>query len=138
VFSDHPTTQLFIDELLALRDELGFLLISYVVMPDHVHLILVPGPGAGLARIMQHVKGRFARRLHERNGDQGSLWQPRYYETVIRDEASLLRRVDYVEQNPVAAGLASEAPAYPYSSAANPTGDLEGYLSGAAMANWPG
>ena len=138
VFKDPSTAELFVHELLTLRTELGFLLISYVVMPDHIHLIVVPGPAAGLARIMQHIKGRFARRLHERNGGHGKLWQGRYYETVMRDEASLLRRMTYIEENPLRATLAEEVEQYPYSSAFRATGDLEGFLSGAAMANWPG
>lgn len=138
VFKEPAAAELFIDELLTLRRELDFLLLGYVVMPDHVHLIVVPCPTTGLPRIMQHIKGRFARRHHQRSGGQGKLWQSRYYETLIRDEVSLLRRVDYVEQNPVKAGLASDAPGYPYSSASRGTGDLEGFLSGAAMAHWPG
>lgn len=107
-------------------------------MPDHVHLLIVPGPAADLANIMQHVKGRFARRFNESNGGQGKLWQARYYETMVRDEHSLQRRIDYIEENPVAAGLSEDAPSYNFSSAARPTGDIDGYLSGDAMAAWPG
>jgi REP element-mobilizing transposase RayT len=138
IFSEATTAASFVEELLRLRSELGFLLLSYVVMHDHVHLLIVPGPDAGLAKIMQHVKGRFARRFNESKGGQGKLWQARYYETIIRGEDSLHRRIEYIEQNPVAAGLAEDAPSYRFSSATRPTGDLEGYLSGDAMATWPG
>jgi putative transposase len=137
-FAKPETAEAFVEELLRLRSELGFLLLSYVVMPDHVHLLIVPGPNAGLARVMQHAKGRFARRFNASNGGQGKLWQARYYETMVRDEDSLQRRVDYIEDNPVEAGLAEDALSYPFSSAARPTGDIEGYLSGEAMATWPG
>ncbi len=138
IFGELAAAELFIAELFGLRCELEFLMLSYVVMPDHVHLIVVPGLAAGLPRIMQQVKGRFARRYHQRNGGHGKLWQDRYYETLIRDEASLVRGVQYIEQNPVGAELASEPSAYPYSSASRPTGDLEGFLSGVATAHWPG
>jgi putative transposase len=69
-------------------------------MPDHVHLLIVPGPSAGLAKTMQYVKGRFARRLNERSSSQGNVWQPRYYERAIRDEASLRQAIEYIEQIP--------------------------------------
>jgi putative transposase len=138
LLADDSCARLFVAELLALRGELGFLLLSYVVMPDHVHLMVVPGPSAGLAKTMQYVKGRFARRLNARSSSQGNVWQPRYYERAIRDEASLRQAIEYIEENPVKAGLASAAALYAYSSASQPTGDLEGFLSGAAMAGWPG
>ena len=107
-------------------------------MPDHVHLLIVPGPAAGLATIMQYVKGRFARRFNESSGGHGKLWQARYYEAMIRDEASMHRRIDYIEENPVKAGLAEDAPSFKFSSASRPTGDIEGFLSGGAMVAWPG
>jgi len=133
-----PTAaNLFVKELLSLRNELGFLLLSYVIMPEHVHLILVPGPTAALPKVMQHIKGRFARRFNRLTRAQGKVWQSRYYESIMRDERSLVAAVEYIDQNPVVAGLAADAFEYPYSSASR-SPDLEGYLSGEAMAAWPG
>jgi hypothetical protein len=86
---------------------------------------------------MQRVKGRYARRYHQRFGGEGRLWQPRYFEQVVDSDASFSRSVAYVEDNPVAGGVASSTAAYAYSSASRPTGDLEGYLSGDAMVGWP-
>jgi REP element-mobilizing transposase RayT len=138
IFRDPQVANLFIEGLLTLRDELGFLLLSYVVMPEHVHLIVIPGPTVALPRIMQHIKGRFARRFNEGAGAKGKVWQPRYYESIMRDERSLLAAVEYIEQNPVKAGLAPDASQYPYSSASRLTTDLEGFMSGERMAAWPG
>lgn len=138
VFADAIVAQAFIAQLLTSRSELGFLVPAYVVMPDHVHLIIVPGPDFGLPRIMQYIKGRFARRFNDSNGGQGNLWQARYYETAIRDGRSIQRRIEYIEQNPVKAGLASHASSYAYSSASRPTGDRERYLSGEWMIGAPG
>ncbi len=102
-------------------------------MPDHVHLIVVPGLVADLGKVMQYVKGRFARRYNGRTGGVGKFWQDRYYESIIRDEASLMRRVQYVEANPVTAGLVREPEEYPFSSAANGRDDLENYLTPQAI-----
>lgn len=123
----------FVDQLHHLREELRFLLVAYVVMPDHVHLIIVPPRGLTIAKIMQFVKGRFAR-LH--NQRTGPLWQSRYYETIIRGEAALWRRIEYlwrrieyIETNPVDAGLAASPEEYPFSSAAVACEDVERYLA---------
>ncbi len=129
VFRDAAAARLFLGELRKLRGELKFLLLGYVVMPDHVHLVIVPGSAVGLAKVMQYVKGRFARFYHARIGGEGKLWQNRYYETVIRDEASLLQRVQYMEGNPVRAGLVSQPEDCPFSSADSGRDDLEQYLS---------
>lgn len=102
-------------------------------MPDHVHLIVVPGLAANLGNIMQYVKGRFARRYNERTGGVGKLWQDRYYESIIRDEASLVRRMQYIEANPVTAGLVSQPEEFPFSSAASERDDLESYLAPQAI-----
>ena len=112
-----------------LRAELGFALLAYVVMPDHVHLILVPGPAAGLGRIMQFVKGRFARLWNAQQGSSGSVWQARYYESAVRTEVQLARWLQYIDYNPVRAGLASSPEDYPYCSAGGKLAtDLEAYL----------
>ena len=129
VFQDVEVARLFVDELHKLRHELRFLLLSYVVMPGHVHLVIVPSSAAGLAKIMQYVKGRFARFYHARNGGTGSLWQSRYYETAVRGEAALLRRIEYIEENPVKASLVSRPEDYPFSSAADGKVDWENYLA---------
>ena len=133
VYQDPAAARFFVEELRTLRSKLGFLLLGYVIMPDHVRLIVVPSLTASLGKIMQYVKGRFVRRYNERTGGVGKLWQDRYYESIIRDEASLVRRMQYVEANPVKAGLVSHSEEYPYSSAANERDDLESYLAPQAI-----
>lgn len=133
VFQDAWAARLFVDELHKLRHELSFLLLAYVVMPDHVHVIIVPGSTVGLSKIMQYVKGRFARLYHARMGGEGHLWQSRYYETIIRDEGSLVRRIHYLEGNPVRTGLVRQPEEYPFSSATGGRIDLEQCLSPKAV-----
>ena len=128
LFRDDGAARLFLDTLFTLRVELSFLLLAHSVMPDHIHLVIVPHADVGLARTMQYIKGRFSRLHNDRTGGRGQVWQGRYYETAVRDEAALLRRVDYVEANPVKAGLATVPEMYPFSSAAGDHRDLEAYL----------
>jgi putative transposase len=137
LFRDAWAARLFVEHLEQVRNELGFLLVAYAVMPDHVHLIVVPGPRVTLAKLMQIVKGRFARSYNQRTGHQGKLWQPRYYETAVRGETALMRRMEYIEANPIVAGLVKSAEEYEFSSAGRPT-DLTRYLGGEPTPPTPG
>jgi putative transposase len=131
LFRDRCAARLFLRELQGCREELGFLLLSFAVMPDHVHLVVVPGPGADLPRIMQHVKGRFGRTYNLARGGTGAVWQPRFYESAVRTDMQLERWVRYIEENPVRAGLATSPRAYPFSSAGGALAvDLERYVGG--------
>jgi putative transposase len=131
LFRDRWAAEFFLQELQRCREDLGFLLLGFVVMPDHVHLLVVPGPGADLPRVMQHVKGRFARTFNLARGRTGAVWQARFFESAVRTEAQLERWVHYIEENPVQAGLASSPEVYPFSSAGGALAvDLERYLDG--------
>ena len=131
LFRDRRAAGLFLQKLQRCREESGFLLLSFVVMPNHVHLVLVPGPGGDLSRIMQYVKGRFARTFNLARGGMGAVWQPRFYESAVRTEAQLERWVRYIEENPVREGLAASPEVYPFSSAGGALAvDLERYLGG--------
>lgn len=131
IFGDREAAELMLAELSRLRDALGFALLAYAVMPNHLHLLVVPSESADLSQIMQFVKGRFARVWNSKMGHQGSLWQPRYYESAVRTEQQLMRWIDYIEQNPVQARLAGSPQEYPYcSSGGMLRTDLAAYLNG--------
>ncbi|MBI2913044.1 MAG: transposase [Chloroflexi bacterium] len=131
IFHDHNAADLMLTELWRLREELRFALLGYVVMVDHIHLILVPGEAASLSQIMQLVKGRFARAWNERRSRTGSLWQSRYYESAVRTQEQLTSWIEYIDRNPLEAGLVASAPEYPYCSAGGRLAtDLEAYLDG--------
>jgi REP element-mobilizing transposase RayT len=131
ILGDPRAADLLVSELGQLRDEIGFLLLAYALMPDHIHLVVVPGPSTSLSGIMQSLKGRFARHWNQRLGRRGSVWQPRYYESAVRTEAQLIRWLEYVAHNPVQAGLAKSPEEYPYCSPGGKLAtDLEAYLDG--------
>jgi putative transposase len=118
-----------LEELRRCREELGFLLLSFVVMPDHVHLLLVPGSTADLPQIMRYIKGRFARAFNLTRSAAGAVWQQRFFESAARTEAQLKRWVRYIEDNPVRSGLAASPKSYAFSSGGGAlVTDLECYL----------
>lgn len=89
---------------------------AYCLMPNHVHLVLVPGGSDGLATMMGRLNSHYAQFINAREEWPGHLWQGRYDSTVM-DEDYLIRAVRYVERNPVRAGLVKQAQYYPWSSA---------------------
>jgi len=89
---------------------------AYCLMPNHVHLILVPADAAGLSRALSEAHKRYARMVNFRSEWRGHLWQERFHSFVM-DEAHLLAAARYVELNPVRAGLVAAAEQWPWSSA---------------------
>jgi putative transposase len=91
-----------------------FRLHDFVVMPDHLHLLLTVGEGMTIERAMQLVKGGFSYRLKKECGYLGEVWQHGFSETRVEDRQSFLRHKEYIAANPVRAGLADSPEAYPY------------------------
>lgn len=89
---------------------------AWCLMPNHVHLVLVPTAGDGLAKAMAETHRRYARSINAREGWSGHLWQSRFASFVM-DEPYLLACARYVELNPVRASLAASAERWPWSSA---------------------
>ena len=83
--------------------------ISWVVMPNHVHILLRPLTGHSLSDIMKRIKGVSARKINKATGSSGSVWQPDYFDRFIRDEEHFSKTVQYIENNPVKAGLCKTA-----------------------------
>jgi putative transposase len=89
---------------------------AYCLMPNHVHLILVPGDEDGLRAALGEAHRRYTRHINFREGWRGYLWQGRFASFVM-DERYLLACARYVELNPVRARLARTARAWAWSSA---------------------
>ena len=98
--------------------ELGhYLLHAFVVMPNHVHVLLTPRVPP--SRLLQSLKGYTARQANRILGRIGeSFWQRESYDHWVRDEPEWHRIKVYIENNPVKAGMVKEARDYPWSSAA--------------------
>jgi putative transposase len=95
----------------------GVQVLAYCLMPNHVHLVLIPEREDGLERVLKPLHMRYAQRVNRKRGWKGHLWQGRYFSSAL-DEAYLWAALRYVERNPVRAKLASRAESYRWSSAA--------------------
>lgn len=89
---------------------------AYCLMPNHVHLLLVPKAKDGLRATLGEAHRRYTRMVNFRENWRGHLWQERFA-SFPTDESHLLNVVRYIELNPVRANLAACAEAYPWSSA---------------------
>jgi putative transposase len=99
-------------------DGLLFELLGVVVMPDHVHLALVPLSGSegtvSLPRIMQAIKGSSAHAINKDLGLHGPVWQQESFDRALRREEQFQEKLDYMIGNPVRAGLVRDPLAYPW------------------------
>lgn len=89
---------------------------AYCLMPNHIHLVLVPSDEDGLRSSVAEVHRRYSLKINERQGWRGHLWQERFY-SVALDEHHLFNAVRYIERNPVVAGLVDKPEDWPWSSA---------------------
>ena len=91
-------------------------LLTYCLMPNHIHAIAIPRTPDCLAKVFGKVSGQYAQKINKRESWQGHLWQARFY-SVVMDERHTFAAIKYVEQNPVRAGLCAKAEQWPWSSA---------------------
>ena len=114
--------------------------LAWCLMPNHLHLILIPRSPEGLRKALGEAHRRYSRRINAAHDWTGYLWQGRIASYPMAD-AHLLAAVRYVELNPVRAGLAKRAEDWPWSSArAHVGGRADGLTDLAALAgvhrNW--
>ncbi len=88
---------------------------SWVLMPNHVHLILVPSDEDGLRRALAPVHRRYAGQIHARLKRTGHFWQGRFG-AVVMDESHLAAALRYIALNPVRARLVERAQDWAWSS----------------------
>ena len=95
---------------------------GYVLMSNHLHLLVTPETTNGVPRMMQGVGRAYVRWFNRRHGRSGTLWEGRYRSTLIEAERYLLACMTYIELNPVRAGMVAAPADYPWSSYAHHAG----------------
>jgi putative transposase len=92
-------------------------ILSYCLMTNHVHLVVIPRSLESMAVALRSAHSRYSQLINSRFGWTGHMWQGRYFSTAL-DDPHLWAAIRYVERNPVRSGLAEQAWDYPWSSAA--------------------
>jgi putative transposase len=97
------------------RERQSLSLAGYVVMPDHVHLIMFPG-AKGLAADMKSFKRASQLEIRQIRQSAIPLWQPRYFDHIIRRVRDFWEKLEYIHNNPVAAGFVAVPSEWRWSS----------------------
>jgi putative transposase len=89
---------------------------AYVLMTNHVHLLVTPETETGIAKLMQAVGRRYVQYINRSYKRTGSLWEGRYKSSLIQAETYLLTCMRYIELNPVRADMVQDPGQYRWSS----------------------
>lgn len=95
------------------RDEKRYSLHPFVIMPDHLHLLLTPAEDQSLERCVQCIKGGFSHAMRAQTGWGAEIWQRSFHDHRIRDERDYRFHCDYIAGNPANPGyefLVNEGP----------------------------
>ncbi len=116
VFYTRRDRQVYLGLLKEHSEKAGLSVLAYCLMPNHVHLVVVPNEDDALAVALRRTHGRYAQYLNARRQRSGHLWQNRFFSCPL-DQAHLWAALRYVERNPVRAGLVERAEEHAWSSA---------------------
>jgi putative transposase len=93
-------------------DGTGYKLHAYVIMPDHLHLLITPTES--VEKSMQLIKGGFSFRAKKELQCHGEIWQPGFTDHRIRDEEDWKRYLEYIRSNPIEARLVEDIVLYEF------------------------
>src|SRR5579864_6905734 len=116
LFRQQRAAELMMDVLEYYLEAKKYSLHEFVIMPDHLHLLLTPEAEISVERAVQLIKGGFSYRLGKQK--PGLIWQESFTSHRIRDGQDFEYHAEYIRMNPVRAGLAERPELYPCSSAA--------------------
>jgi REP element-mobilizing transposase RayT len=123
-----PKIAALVQEALLHFDGERYRLLAWCLMPNHAHVVVEAVDSHSLSEVVRGWKSFSARRANGLLGRTGPFWHPDYFDRYMRNEEHLHRTIEYVEQNPVKAGLTKTAGDWPWSSAAFRT--AAGHMSG--------
>lgn len=92
-------------------------LLAWCIMPNHVHVLIQLREDWLLPKVIQSWKRFSARSINLELGRSGQFWEPEYFDRVMRDEDHIRNTIEYIEDNPVKAGISSSPGSYRFSSA---------------------
>ncbi|TFW21950.1 REP-associated tyrosine transposase [Duganella callida] len=116
VFLDANDYQSFLGWLRAAAKTYKVAVHAYVLMPNHLHLLVTPSDDNGLAQMMQLIGRYYVPYFNQKYSRSGTLWNGRYKTSLIDADEYFMLCSRYIESNPVRAGLVSRMEDYPWSS----------------------
>jgi len=116
IFYDDSDYRYYLNQLKEALGKHDCALHAYVLMTNHVHLLITPAGAAGIAKTMQAVGRSYVQYFNTTYGRTGTLWEGRYKASLVDTEQYLLTCYRYIELNPVRAQMVDHPVEYPWSS----------------------
>jgi putative transposase len=99
LFQSERAARLLLDTMFSYRERRIFQLYEFVIMPDHIHLLLAPKAGVALEWAMQFIKGGFSHRFMKETGSRMEIWQRSFTNHRIRDWTDFEKHRRYIHLN---------------------------------------
>jgi putative transposase len=129
-FRDDSDRALYMELLAGAAIAQGCDIHSYVLMGNHVHMLLTPSEAGSASRMMKQLGELYVPQFNERHGRTGTLWEGRFKSAAVDSDSYFLRCHRYIELNPVRAGMALHPRDYRWSSyLANAEGMISPFLT---------
>ena len=116
LFAEDEDYSFYLEALQQACSQQGCLLHAYVLMTNHVHLLLTPATDTGISKTLQSIGRKYVQYFNYRYRRTGTLWEGRYKAALIDSETYLLCCYRYIELNPVRAGMVAQSHDYRWSS----------------------
>jgi putative transposase len=132
LFSVTEAAQIVINKIIHYRDQGAYQLHEFVLMPDHLHLLITPGRTTSLEKAMQLIKGGSSYEIHRVRENHMEIWQPGFHEWTIRNPGDYATKAQYIRMNPVTANLVERSEDWKFGSASGfyKLDAMRGYLQG--------
>jgi putative transposase len=124
VFQVTAHAELMVSTLMGYREQGRFALHSYVVMPDHVHLLITPAHDVSFEKALQYVRGGFSYQLKSKM----PIWERGHFDKRVPGRIEYEACVRYIHQNPVVARMVERAEDFQFSSAGKVTDAMPGWM----------
>ncbi len=116
VFEEKEDFEIYLEMCRRYKDQYGFKLYHWVLMNNHIHLLIETKENGSLSKVMQGINLAYTIWFNRKNGKVGHLWQDRYKSAVVERDSYLLECGRYVERNPLRAGMVKDLKEYLWSS----------------------
>jgi len=117
IFAKSGPVEILLEQLVDCRKRGFYRLHGFVIMPDHLHVLLTPGEETTLEKALQMMKGGSAFRIRKELLYKFPVWHAGFHDRWIRNAGEYRARLGYMEQNPVEAKLCVSAKEYRWGSA---------------------
>jgi putative transposase len=117
LFAKPDVARIVLEQILSCRDRAFYKLHAFVLMPEHLHILLTPADETTIEKAMQMIKGGSAHRLGLERPHKFPIWHEGFHDRWMRDAEEYRNSKRYIEQNPVEAKLVERPEDYSLSSA---------------------